>query len=171
MANTSGGSNVYGYDAIPADGKTASDSGGNDLLIGPHGSTLIAGQGNDTLWAHGGGSNLDGSTVANTATTFYFQTTNDGGDNANNFDSASGQADVIAVSAAGFGGGLVSGQNVSSIFESSNSNAFTSSSDRFHFDTGSHGLYYSANGTTASEVLLATVTNHTVTANDIHVVA
>ena len=32
-------------------------------------------------------------------------------------------------------------------------------------------LYYSDNGTTASVVLLATVTNHTVTAADIHIVA
>jgi len=83
-----------------------------------------------------------------------------------------GQQDSFAVSAAGFHGGLTQTTNVASKFESSGDNTFASTSDRFHFDTTNHGLYYSANGTTASEVLLATVTNGTtVHASDIHIVA
>jgi hypothetical protein len=42
---------------------------------------------------------------------------------------------------------------------------------RFHFDTANNGLYYSVDGTTSHEVLLATVTNATVAGHDIHVVA
>jgi hypothetical protein len=38
-------------------------------------------------------------------------------------------------------------------------------------DTANQGLYFSANDTAASEVLLATVIDHTVTSSDIHVVA
>jgi Ca2+-binding RTX toxin-like protein len=94
-----------------------------------------------------------------------------GGDQITNFNNTT-QSDQIAVSAAGFGGGLASGENVSSVFETSNTSTFASTSDRFHFDTANSGLYYSPDGTTAHEVLLATITNGSaVHATDIHVVA
>ena len=59
------------------------------------------------------------------------------------------------------------------MFETSSDNNFSAGgADRFHFDTTNHGLYYSADGTTAHEVLLAMVTNGaTLHASDIHVVA
>ncbi|HLH92421.1 MAG TPA: hypothetical protein VKX28_28665 [Xanthobacteraceae bacterium] len=80
--------------------------------------------------------------------------------------------DEIAVSAKGFGGGLTAGMDASTVFESSGSASFASLSDRFHFDTTNHALYYSADGTTAHEVLLATTTNGgMVHPHDIHVVA
>ena len=96
-----------------------------------------------------------------------------GNDTITNFDNAGGvgHQDQFAVSAAGFGGGLTAGHDASAVFESSGDNQFTSSTDRFHFDTANHGLYYSADGTTAHEVLLATVTNGAaVHGTDIHVV-
>src|SRR5580704_8797697 len=43
--------------------------------------------------------------------------------------------DQIAVSAAGFQGGLTPGEDVTSVFESSGAAAFGLSTDRFHFDT------------------------------------
>jgi hypothetical protein len=80
--------------------------------------------------------------------------------------------DEVAVSAKGFGGGLTAGQDVTNVFEQSSSAQFTSLSDRFHFDTTNHALYYSGDGTTAHEVLLATTTNGgMVNPHDIHVVA
>ena len=91
-----------------------------------------------------------------------------GNNHITNFNSG---IDEIAVSAKGFGGGLTVGQDVTNVFESSSSAQFTSLSDRFHFDTNTHALYYSADGTTAHEVLLATVTNSGIAAHDIHVVA
>jgi len=91
-----------------------------------------------------------------------------GNDTITNFKSGT---DEIVVTAATFGGGLIAGNDASSVFEASNNNTFASTADRFHFDTATGGLYFSANGTTASEVLLATVTNGaTIHGSDIHVV-
>jgi Ca2+-binding RTX toxin-like protein len=92
-----------------------------------------------------------------------------GNDQITNFTSGK---DAVAVSAAGFGGGLAVGEDVTSIFETSGNSTFTSTADRFHFDTANHGLYFSADGTTGHEVLLAQVTNGaTIHPNDVHVVA
>ena len=94
-----------------------------------------------------------------------------GNDQITNFNNTT-QHDPFAVSAAGFGGGLTAGQDVTSVFESSGDGNFAASASRFHFDTANGGRYYSADGTTAHEVLLASVTNGaTIHPNDIHVVA
>ena len=65
------------------------------------------------------------------------------------------EQDQIAVSAAGFGGSLTPGMDLSSLFETSGDNQFASTSSLFHFDTGNQTLYFSADGTTGSEVALA----------------
>ena len=167
VANTAGGSQLYGGDfTSPVTG------GGNDLLIGSSaGDNLFAGPGNDTLWGRGGDDQLYGNTDANSTTTFLFESPNDGSATISNFDSASGQNDVIDVSASGFGGGLSTSTNVASIFATEANNLFPSTTDRFVFDTANNDLYYSPDGTTAHEILLAAVTNHSVTAGDIHIVA
>jgi Ca2+-binding RTX toxin-like protein len=149
---------------------------GTDLLIGSKaGADLFADAGSDTLWGHLGGDTLNGNTVANQTTTFYFQNPNDGNAVINNFDSAAGQHDVVAVSAAGFdaanaGAALSAGMNVAGVFTTTPLTT-TASSERFVFNAANHELFYSPDGTSVHEVLLATVTNHTVTAGDIHVVA
>jgi hypothetical protein len=166
-----------GYDSLPADGKTPLDSGGDDLLVGRTGSILTAGAGNDTLWGEGGGSTLNGGQVANKTTTFYFQGPNDAGSTVNNFDSQPGQNDVIALSADGFDAAAGStvftrGQAVT-VGTTSGGVPVWTPGDHLMYDTTNHGLYYSDNGTGAGAhlVLLATVTNHTVTAGDIHIAA
>jgi T1SS-143 domain-containing protein len=131
---------------------------GNDLLIGGAGADILHGDLGADFLTGGDGNNV-----------FQYFKPTEGGDTITDFNAFGGQADQIQVSASGFLGGLVANQSVASIFETSNSNAFTNSADRFHFDTANNGLYYSADGTTAHEVLLATVTNHTVTGADIHV--
>ncbi|HLH89327.1 MAG TPA: VCBS domain-containing protein [Xanthobacteraceae bacterium] len=78
--------------------------------------------------------------------------------------------DSIQISASAGAGGVTANENVSSIYERSSGTGFMSTSDRFHFDDTTHGLYYSHDGTTASEVLLATVTNGAIGANGIHIV-
>jgi Ca2+-binding RTX toxin-like protein len=121
---------------------------------------LLDGLGNDILTG-GAGNDI-----------FQFNTApTQGADQITNFNNTT-QQDSFAVSAAGFGGGLTQGQNVTSLFESSGDNNFASANSRFHFDTANHGLYYSADGTTAHELLLATVINGaTLHPSDIHVVA
>ena len=179
VANTPNGSNLWGYNQTTNGAPKAGD--GNDLLISDHGGgTLIAGDGNDTLWINGTGGNLNGSKLSGSTTTFYFHDTADNSYTLNNYagtTGTSGQNDIIAISASGFGGGLTAGENVATagIFATtSNSNVFPSTSDRFVLDQVSpttERLYYSADGTTGHEVLLATITNGgAVHPSDIHVV-
>lgn len=61
------------------------------------------------------------------------------------------------ISANGFGGGLTSGQDVSSAFETSGDDQFSGFGAVFHFDSGNNTLYFSADGTTASAIAVATV--------------
>ena len=172
---TSGGSNITLGGAASADAGLlpftldASEAAGS-LTLDASGMTaelnvLLGTDGNDTLTGGSGG------------TTYHFGAPPTAGNNTiTNFDALSAN-DVLAISAAGFGGGLTSGGSVAGILEtSSNSDVFQNGSDRFLVDVTNAGthtsqLYYSGDGTTAHEVLLATITNHTVTAGDIHVTA
>jgi Ca2+-binding RTX toxin-like protein len=120
---------------------------GNDVVTGGAGNdTFFAGLGND-IFTGGAGNN-----------TYAFGSLTFGTEQITDFNDTT-RSDQVQVSAAAFGGGLAPGQDVTPVYESSASNAFTSSTDRFHFDTANHGLYYSADGTTAHEILLATITN------------
>ena len=47
--------------------------------------------------------------------------------------------------------------DVTPIFETSNDNQFSGVGAKFHFDTANQTLYFSGNGTTASEITLAQV--------------
>ncbi len=94
-----------------------------------------------------------------------------GNDQINNFTSGK---DEVAVSAAGFGGGLTAGEDVSAggVFGSDATANFASPSERFHFDTANQTLYYSSTGAAATAIALAHIeAGGTVTAHDIHVVA
>jgi hypothetical protein len=103
----------------------------------------------------GGGSNtfefnnpLDGGGQGSGATISISNT-----DQITNFNPAT---DSVAVSAAGFGGGLTFGEVFDSTqVQNSSSNSFTNSSERFLFDQTNHTLYYSPDGTTANEHAIA----------------
>jgi T1SS-143 domain-containing protein len=179
--------NVHSIETL-AVGGLANDS----LTLGANASADVGGIGHTftlDLTASSGSATVDGSLMTASLNvlldaaggdaltggsgddTYQFNAMPAHGDVFTNFNNTT-QHDSFAISAAGFGGGLTAGLDASSVFESSNSSTFASSANRFHFDTANGGLYYSADGTTAHEVLLATVTNGaTIHANDIHVVA
>jgi Ca2+-binding RTX toxin-like protein len=117
-------------------GETLTGGTGNDILIGNSGSHVMTG---------GGGND-----------TFAFLHTTDGTATITDFNNTTLQ-DHIAVSASGFGAGLTAGMDTTPIFETSNDNQFAAAGDRFHFDTANQTLYFSGDGTTASEIALAQV--------------
>jgi Ca2+-binding RTX toxin-like protein len=116
--------------------ETLSGGGGNDILVGNSGSHVMTG---------GGGND-----------TFAFLQTTDGPGIITDFNNTT-QHDHIAISASGFGGGLTAGMDVSSLFETSGDDQFSGFGAEFHFDTGNQTLYYSADGTQASAITVATV--------------
>jgi VCBS repeat-containing protein len=116
--------------------ETLSGGGGNDILVGNSGShVMTGGSGNDS---------------------FAFQHTTDGPGIITDFNNTT-EHDHIAISASGFGGGLTAGMDVSSLFETSGDDQFSGFGAEFHFDTGNQTLYYSADGTQASAITVATV--------------
>jgi Ca2+-binding RTX toxin-like protein len=88
--------------------------------------------------------------------TFAFLLTTDGPGTITDFNNTT-EHDRIAISASGFGGGLTAGMDVTPKFETSADNQFSGAGPEFHFDTGNRTLYYSADGTTASAIMVATV--------------
>ena len=56
-----------------------------------------------------------------------------------------------------FGGGLTAGMDVTFTFETSGDDQFSGGGQQFHFDTGNQTLYFSADGTQASAITVATV--------------
>ena len=81
------------------------------------------------------------------------------------------QHDHIAVSAAGFGGNLTAGMDVSSTFETSGDNQFSGDGAQFHFDTANQTLYFSADGSQASAHAITSVqAGVTLNAHDILIV-
>ncbi len=83
---------------------------------------------------------------------FAFQQPGDGLNTITDFNNTT-QHDRIAIAAVNFG--LTAGMDASSVFESSSDDQFSGFGAVFHFDTANHTLYYSADGTSASEVALA----------------
>jgi hypothetical protein len=84
--------------------------------------------------------------------TFAFLQTTDGPGIITDFNNTT-EHDHIAVSANGF----IAGMDVTPLFETSADNQFSGGGPEFHFDTANQTLYYSANGTTASAITVATV--------------
>jgi len=133
---------------------TANANGGYTLVGGPGNDVILSSSHVDTMTG-GGGSNtfefnnpLDGGGQGSGATISISNT-----DQITNFNPAT---DSVAVSAAGFGGGLTFGEVFDSTqVQNSSSNSFTNSSERFLFDQTNHTLYYSPDGTTANEHAIA----------------
>jgi VCBS repeat-containing protein len=116
--------------------ETLSGGGGNDILVGNSGShVMTGGSGNDT---------------------FAFLQTTDGPGIITDFNNTT-EHDHIAISASGFGGGLTAGMDVTSLFETSADNQFSGFGAEFHFDTANQTLYFSADGSQASAITVASV--------------
>jgi len=133
---------------------TLTGTGANEILIASQGNeALNGGGGNDILFGNDGNHVLTGGTGNDT---FAFQTQPTGTNVITDFNNTA-EHDHIAVSANSFGGGLTAGQDVTSIFETSNDNQFSGSGAEFHFDTANQTLYFSADGTQASEITVVQV--------------
>ena len=127
---------------------------GDDIIIATNGTeTLNGGAGNDILIGNSGSHVMTGGSGNDT---FAFLKTTDGPATITDFNNTT-EHDHIAVSANGFNGGLTAGMDVTPIFETSNDNQFSGFGAEFHFDTADQTLYFSADGTTASAVVLAQV--------------
>jgi VCBS repeat-containing protein len=146
---------------------TLTGTAGDDIIIAKQGSeALDGGDGNDVLIGNAGPHLLTGGSGDDI---FAFVTITDAATIAD-FDNAA-EGDSIAISAAAFGAGLTSGMDASGIFETSADGEFQSSDSRFHYDTGSNTLYFSADGTTASATVVATFqTGVTLLPQDLHIV-
>jgi Ca2+-binding RTX toxin-like protein len=144
------------------DGNTinaAALTGANRVIVhaGAGADTLTGGAGNDVFYA-GGDTKMTGGLGANE---FAFSAA---GKNTI-ADFAASATNEIAFSNAGFALGQ-SGASATpkalptSLFTSDATGAFTAATQRFAYDAANGDLYYSASGTTASEHLVATLTNH-----------
>lgn len=136
------------------DGTSLDGGGGDDILIGNSGSHVMSGGGGDDIFA--------------------FQLVPDQGPSPTNsitdFDNTAEQ-DMIAVSAAAFGGGLTAGMDVDAVFESSADAEFLTNTSRFHYDTTTDTLYFSADGTTASALVVVQLQSGVIlTAHDMMIV-
>ncbi len=143
---------------------------GNDLLDGGTGNdTLTGGAGNDTLTGGAGIDALNGGTgndilvggASNDTLTggtggdrFTFNSRSEGTDRITDFNVVD---DTIAVSAAGFGGGLVAGAAIA-VNKFLLGTAATTSSQRFLYDKGNGSLFFDQDGTGAiGKIQIATL--------------
>jgi VCBS repeat-containing protein len=150
--NATSNSATVTVDNNPSTATALAGTSGDDIIIGDNaGETLDGGAGNDILIANNANQSLTGGSGNDI---FGFEQPQSGPAMIADFNNTTEQ-DQIAVSAAGFGGGLTPGMDLSSLFETSGDNQFVSTSSLFHFDTGNQTLYFSADGTTGSEVALA----------------
>ena len=142
-----------------------------EVLAGAGTDTIAGGTGNDIFFAGLGNDIFTGGLGNNT---YVFNSLSTGSVQITDFNNAT-RADQIQVSAAGFGGGLTQGEDVTSIFQTASNANFSGAGGgqgQFLFDTSNHTLYYSANGTSGSEHAIAQIeAGGTVTPHDIHVAA
>jgi Ca2+-binding RTX toxin-like protein len=127
---------------------------GDDIIIATNGTeTLSGGGGNDILVGNAGSHVMTGGSGNDT---FAFLQTTDGPGVITDFNNIT-EHDHIAISANGFGGGLTAGMDVTSLFETSGDNQFSGFGAEFHFDTANQTLYFSADGSQASAIAVASV--------------
>jgi VCBS repeat-containing protein len=140
----------------------------DDILIATNGAeTLNGGAGNDVLIGNAGSHVMSGGGGNDT---FAFLHDTDGPATITDFNNTTAH-DHIAVSGSGFGGGLTAGMDVTQFFETSNDSQFSGEGPLFHFDTANNTLYFSATGTSDSEIALAQVqAGVTIHAHDILIV-
>ena len=126
---------------------------GNDAVVGGAGNDRInAGDGNDSIL---GGAGADTLTGEGGADRFIYNAAAEGGDTITDFTAS--QGDVIAVSAAGFGGGLSAGSPISAA-QFVLGSAATDASDRFIYNQSNGALLFDVDGSGfRSAVQLATL--------------
>ena len=132
-------------------------SGFADTLTGDGNANSLSGSaGNDTLT---GGAGIDILTGGTGADHFRYNATIEGLDHILDFSTA--ENDVIDILASAFGGELVAGTDATGKFGSSTNNTFGSGTERFHFNTSTHTLYYDADGSGggSSAIALAVLEN------------
>jgi VCBS repeat-containing protein len=134
-------------------------SGFSDRLIGNAGSNVLeGGAGEDELTGNGG------------SDTFFYRTSSHGADTITDF----GTDDVIQISTAGFGGGLVAGMvlNASNFVSGTNPTA-TGTGATFLFNTSTNTLGFDVDGTGgATAQAIATFANgHNLQANEVAIIA
>ena len=153
------GTNLGGAD-------TLTGGAGNDTIDGGAGvDTIDGGAGNDTIT---GGAGADVLTGGLGADRFVFNLPTHGTDQISDFSAAAGDSIDILVSA--FGGGLATSTDPATVFGSSATNTFGSSSERFHYNTSTHSLLYDVDGTGATAAqTVATFTNSAILfSTDLH---
>jgi VCBS repeat-containing protein len=161
MAGTSGdnGNNLLvgtgGDDTVVAtlDGKIGNDilvgGDGNDTLDGGAGDDLLlGGNGNDRLIGGAGNDILSGGAGADT---FRINGPMEGLDHILDFNAS--QGDIIEILASAFG--VAPGGDASAAFGSDATANAGSATERFHFDTANHTLYYDADGSGAAATAIA----------------
>jgi Ca2+-binding RTX toxin-like protein len=144
---------VKGNDAA----NTITGGSGNDTLTGNDGNdVLVGGLGNDSLAGNSG------------ADTFTFNVPNEGIDRISDFSLS--QGDSIAVSASGFGGGLIAGTSITAdrfVLGSTAADSF----DRFIYNNTTGALFFDADGTgSIVQVQIATLNNRAAI-NNTHLIA
>ena len=156
------------FDNNASNSTSLTASGSGDILIGDNpAETLAGGAGDDILISNAGGQTMTGGGGSDI---FAFEQLSSSPRTIIDFNNTTAQ-DQIAVSAGSFGGGLTPGMDVSSIFETSADSQFASTSSRFHFDTANQMLYFSPDGTSASETALVQLqSGATLHASDLAVV-
>ena len=133
---------------------TLTGTSGDDVIIATNGTeSLSGGGGNDVLIGNNGAHTLTGGGGNDN---FAFLQPSNGLGTITDFNNTS-QHDHIAISASGYGGGLVANMDATSVFETTGDDQFTGSGAVLHFDTANQTLYFSADGTTASAIALAQV--------------
>jgi VCBS repeat-containing protein len=155
-------------DNNPSSSTTLTSTGSNDIIVGDNtGETLNGGAGNDILISNAGGQTMMGGGGNDI---FAFEQLFSSPRTIVDFNNTAAQ-DKVAISAGGVGGGLTPGMDASSVFETSGDNLFASADSRFHFDTANQMLYFSPDGTSASETALAQLQNGaSLQANDLLIV-
>jgi VCBS repeat-containing protein len=147
---------------------TLTGTSGDDIIIATNGTESLDGRGgNDVLIGNDGAHVMTGGSGNDT---FAFLQPSNGLGTITDFNNTT-EHDHIAVSASGYGGGLTANMDVTSVFETSGDDQFSGSGAVFHFDTANQTLYFSADGTTASEITLAQVqAGVTINAHDLLIV-
>jgi predicted outer membrane repeat protein len=130
---------------------------GSDTLLGSGGNDeLVGGLDNDLLT---GGAGAD---------RFTFNSPNEGIDNLSDFSLS--QGDRIAISASGFGGGLVAGVNVTTDQFVLGTTA-TDTFDRLIYNSATGALFFDADGTGATAAVQLATLNNRVAINNTHFLA
>jgi Ca2+-binding RTX toxin-like protein len=99
---------------------------------------------------------------------FVFNAPTEGIDQIADFNS--GERDLIEILVSAFGGGLTTGTDPSTVFGSSTTSTFTSSTERFHYNTTTHTLLYDAdgNGAGAAQTLAIFTNSAALVGSDFH---